>query len=68
MTVTGNSAYIYGGAPKEGGMLGDLWELNLDKRAWRELDADGKVPHVRCSHAAAAVGDDIYFFGGSHYK
>ena len=23
---------------------------------------------MRCSQAAAAVGDDVFFFGGSYYK
>ena len=27
-----------------------------------------QAPHVRCSQAAAAVGDDVFFFGGSYYK
>ena len=27
-----------------------------------------QAPHVRCSQAAAAVGDDVFYFGGSFYK
>jgi hypothetical protein len=32
------------------------------------LCARAQAPHVRCSQAAAAVGDDVFFFGGSYYK
>ncbi len=60
---------LFGGAPKSGPMLGDLWALALaPKLAWEELDPDGQAPHVRCSQAVAAVGDDIFFVGGSYYK
>ena len=61
---------LFGGAPKSGPMLGDLWALNLatPDMAWEELDPDGQAPHVRCSQAVAAVGDDIFFMGGSYYK
>ncbi len=34
----------------------------------RMLCACAQAPHVRCSQAAAAVGDDVFFFGGSYYK
>jgi len=34
----------------------------------RRLCAHAQAPHVRCSQAAAAVGDDVFFFGGSYYK
>ena len=61
--------FLFGGAPKSGPMLGDLWALSLaPELAWEELDPDGQAPHVRCSQAAAAVGDDIFFAGGSYYK
>ena len=38
------------------------------KKEWEELDPNGRVPHVRCSQAAAAVGTKIVYLGGSHYK
>lgn len=64
--------FLFGGAPKEGPMLGDLWSLSMpdgnSSAAWAELDPDGKAPHVRCSQAAAAVGNDIFYVGGSYYK
>lgn len=65
----GASLVLFGGAPKSGPMLGDLWALDLaPDLAWREIDPDGQAPHVRCSHAVAAVGDDVFFAGGSYYK
>lgn len=68
MTAVGNSLYIYAGAPKKGGMLGDLWQLDLEERRWAEVDAEGQTPYVRCSHGAAAVDRTIFFFGGSRYR
>lgn len=68
MTAVGNQLFIYAGAPKQGGMLGDLWELDLAKAEWSEIDADGQMPHVRCSHGAAPSGQSVYFFGGSYYR
>jgi N-acetylneuraminic acid mutarotase len=70
MTVVGGKAYVFGGAAKDGGMMGDLWRLDLEKeeKAWEKLEPLGRQPHVRCSHAAAAVGDNLFFFGGSFYK
>ena len=64
------TAYVFGGASKEGKMMGDCWKLDLtkSKKAWEELEPSGRSPHVRCSHAAAAVGDKLVFFGGSYYK
>lgn len=49
-------------------MLGDLWELDVAQQRWEEVDADGQMPHVRCSHGASTSGDSIYFFGGSYYR
>ena len=68
MTAIGNKLYLFGGAPKSGPMLNDLWKLDLGAMAWRRLQPAGEAPHVRCSHGAAAVGGDILFFGGSFYK
>ena len=55
-------------------MLGDLWALrglqgpDQASLRWEEVDPEGQAPHVRCSQAAVAVGDDIFFVGGSYYK
>ncbi|KAK9839199.1 hypothetical protein WJX81_000851 [Elliptochloris bilobata] len=69
MTATASGHLIlFAGAPKSGPMLGDLWGFDPASTAWEELDPDGQAPHVRCSQAAAAVGDDVFFFGGSYYK
>ena len=68
LTAIGDKLYLFAGAPKEGPMLGDLWALDTASKAWTELDAEGKTPHVRCSQAVAAVGSDIFMLGGSYYK
>ncbi|KAK9794608.1 hypothetical protein WJX73_007394 [Symbiochloris irregularis] len=67
LTAIGNKLWLYGGAPKSGSMLGDLWALDLSTLEWREI-RDGEKPHVRCSQAAAAVGDELVMFGGAYYR
>ena len=65
---------LFGGAPKSGPMLGDLWALrglqgpDQASLRWEEVDPEGQAPHVRCSQGAATVGSDTFFFGGSYYK
>ena len=68
LTAVGEDLYMFAGAPKDGPMLGDLWALHTGSANWRELDADGRTPHVRCSQAVAAAGSNIFIFGGSYYK
>jgi hypothetical protein len=49
-------------------MLGDLWclDLNLASLAWQQLHPEGGAQLLpRCSHAAAAVGGSILYFGGA---
>ncbi len=74
----GHSLVLFGGAPKSGPMLGDLWALRglqggephqaAPPLRWEEVDPEGRAPHVRCSQGAASVGSDTFFCGGSYYK
>lgn len=70
LTAVGDSLYLFGGAPKSGGMLNDLWRLDTaaERLEWQQLSPSGTAPHPRCSHTAVAVGSDIVFHGGSYYK
>jgi Galactose oxidase, central domain len=54
------------GAPKQGDMLDDLWQLDLsDTPTWHALSPSGRKPGRRCSHTAVAVGSEIIFHGGA---
>ncbi|KAK9807704.1 hypothetical protein WJX72_006635 [[Myrmecia] bisecta] len=68
LTAVGGKLYLFAGAPQRGGMLADLWVLDLASMQWRQLRPEGAQPHVRCSQTAAAVGDQIYYHGGSYYR
>jgi len=71
MTALGSSKLVvYGGAPQQGPMMGDLYELDLGSMRWEQVTPSGTVPHARCAHVAAAVpgGRYILYHGGAHYK
>lgn len=68
VTAVGNKLYLFGGAPQKGGMLNDLWVLDVASMQWTELHPEGQLPHVRCSHTAAVMGTSIVIFGGSYYR
>ena len=65
-----NRLYIFGGYGKargreEGGdvFLNDLYELDLDKRVWRQIESEGS-PAARHSHTLTAVGNRLVVYGG----
>lgn len=68
VTAVGEKLYLFGGAPKSGAMLGDLWCLDLPSMTWVQLHPSGPAPQPRCAHVAAAAGTKIIFFGGARYK
>lgn len=68
LTLVANKAYLFGGAKQRGGMMGDIWQLDLEAKAWSRLAPGGRAPHVRCSHTATLIDNQIWFFGGSFSK
>ncbi|KAL0052870.1 hypothetical protein WJX82_009025 [Trebouxia sp. C0006] len=68
VTAVGNKLYLFGGASQKGQMQNDLWVLDLSTMQWTQLHPKGEAPHIRCSHTAVLVGQDIVFFGGSYYR
>ena len=68
VTAADNKLYLFGGASQKGQMLNDLWVLDLGTMQWTQLQPQGKAPHIRCSHTAVLVGQDIIFCGGSYYR
>jgi len=68
VTAVGDKLYLFGGASQKGQMQSDLWVLDLSTMQWTQLHPKGETPHIRCSHTAVLVGQDIVFFGGSYYR
>eukprot|EP00667_Euglena_gracilis_P009028 EG_transcript_9170 len=72
--TSGNAALLYGGRTGDGNSAGDVWLLSLAQpsptavqASWRRLCGHGACspsPTPRYDHAAVAVGDDMYVFGG----
>ena len=56
----------HAGAPKDGPMLDDLWQLELtDSPTWRPMSPSGRKPSPRCSHTAVALDGNIIYYGGA---
>jgi len=68
VTAVGDKLYLFGGASQKGQMQNDLWVLDLSTMQWTQLHPKGEAPHIRCSHTAVLMGQDIVFFGGSYYR
>ncbi|KAA6425251.1 MAG: hypothetical protein FRX49_04746 [Trebouxia sp. A1-2] len=68
VTAVGNKLYLFGGASQKGQMQNDLWVLDLSTMQWTQLHPKGEAPHIRCSHTAVLMGQDIVCFGGSYYR
>ncbi len=68
VTAVGDKLYLFGGASQKGQMQNDLWVLDLSTMQWTQLHPKGETPHIRCSHTAVLMGQDIVFFGGSYYR
>jgi N-acetylneuraminic acid mutarotase len=72
LTALGRSLLLFGGehaprVPIEDGPAVHCYELDAAEPRWRELHpSDGAAPRpcARVAHAAAAVGDALYVFGG----
>ncbi|KAL4418744.1 hypothetical protein ABPG77_006417 [Micractinium sp. CCAP 211/92] len=65
LTAVGDVLYVWGGEHAPRVPIGsDMYAYDLRERAWRKLQTSGTPPCLRNAHAAAAVGDHIYVFGG----
>ena len=69
--VGGTHLYVFGGRASltmEEAPLNDLWRFDLEARAWEQVHAGGEasdaLPCPRSFHKAAAVGGDLFVFGG----
>jgi N-acetylneuraminic acid mutarotase len=58
-----DSLWVFGGE-KNGVPSGDLYKLDTVSKQWTKMAHSSKGPTGRSSHAAVAVGDDFYVYGG----
>lgn len=66
MVAFDRNLYVFGGAA-DGTLPNDLHCFDLDAQTWSIIQpsADSQVPSGRLFHAAAAVADAMYIFGGT---
>ncbi|KAL4430939.1 hypothetical protein ABPG75_006195 [Micractinium tetrahymenae] len=65
ITAVGDVLYLWGGEHAPRVPIGtDVHAYDLKERAWRKLKTTGTPPSLRIAHAAAALGQHIYIFGG----
>ncbi len=62
--VMGTKMYIFGGKGDGGQVFNDLWELDVEKWAWKLCITTTAPPSPRLGHCAIAVGGKVVVFGG----
>ena len=65
LTAVGDQLYLFGGehTPRHP-LTSDLYRFDLQQQRWDMLTASGQAPPARVGHTAAAVGSQIFVFGG----
>ena len=65
VTAIGNRVYVFSGEKEPRVPVGnDLHCYDLDRGSWTVCSTAGGAPGARVGHAAAAVGSQVYVFGG----
>jgi N-acetylneuraminic acid mutarotase len=65
LTASPSRLYLFGGeGATSANYLNDVYALVLSSREWTSLATSGDAPAGRRGHAAAAVGERLYVFGG----
>ena len=66
--VAGGKLMLFGGragTQMEEAILDDLWSFDFGSESWAPVQSSsGSAPSPRSYHAATAVGDKLYLFGG----
>ena len=65
MTTVGDRVVLFGGTDEAGGALFDVWTWG--GTAWTSVNtygANGETPAARYGHAAAALGGELWVYGG----
>lgn len=65
-SMVGGDVYVIGGRGGPSQILNDVWALHTTENRWSLLECTGSAFNPRHRHAAAAVGSNIYVFGGLH--
>ena len=67
-TILGDKLYVFGGrlhSRSKPHLTSDLYELDLIRRHWTKIDAQGDVPPPRYFHSVCALGDSkMVCYGG----
>ncbi|XP_073108372.1 tRNA wybutosine-synthesizing protein 2/3/4 isoform X2 [Elaeis guineensis] len=63
-SMVGGDIYVIGGRGGPSQILNDVWVLDTTENRWSLLECTGGAFNPRHRHAAAAVGSNIYVFGG----
>jgi Galactose oxidase, central domain len=67
-TILGDKLYVFGGrlhSRTKPQLTSDLYELDLIKRHWTKIDAQGDIPPPRYFHSVCALGDSkLVCYGG----
>jgi hypothetical protein len=67
MSLINNRIFIFGGF-QEGGVLNDLYSIDVISWEWKTIQSQGPVPPPRQGMASARVGKKIYITGGCDYR
>jgi Galactose oxidase, central domain len=61
-----NNMFVFGGQDEDNNKLGDLWEFNIQTKAWAQVKYSGAQTEdiARSGHAAVAFGGKMFVFGG----
>lgn len=63
-TAVENILYVIGGRGGPLQIFNDVWAFNPTEKRWTLLKSTGHTFHPRHRHATAAIGSNIYAFGG----
>lgn len=63
-TLLGQQLFVFGGEDRSRRALSDLHVLDLKTMTWSSPATTGAAPAARTGHAAAALGDMLFVFGG----
>ncbi|XP_039140160.1 tRNA wybutosine-synthesizing protein 2/3/4 isoform X2 [Dioscorea cayenensis subsp. rotundata] len=67
-SLIGDQIFVIGGRDGPTQIFDEVWVLNNVESRWNLLKCNGSMFHPRHRHAAAAVGSNIYVFGGLGYE
>ncbi|GAB1606050.1 kelch domain-containing protein 1-like [Argonauta hians] len=64
LAAVGNTLYLFGGLNQDEGWLNTIHSYNPEKNTWSLVGTSGIAPSPRDKISCAAVGKNIYYFGG----